>query len=321
MSMNNPGEQVANTVVAMGNKNREIARQNSSSEVSVAGWLQEWQAFLRIRILFSIIATMVTAAALAAESAGVDTAIAAKLVSLIAIIVGAVIFNQVLESESDRLMPRTSRRPVAAGRIRRSWATVLGAVLTLMGTLGLLVSGDVVLFVLGLAAWALYVIVYTPLKKKTSWQTPIGAVVGAAPVILGAGLVNGYHVPQVWTLFMLILFWQFPHAMAIATLYQDQFAQAGIRVAPVADPSGRLMRVYTVAGLAGLQLCVIGSVIWGAINAAMAGLLTAGTIYLTFPTIAFLRSPDQFHSRQLLRHTLVYLFLLILVFAVFRWFH
>jgi protoheme IX farnesyltransferase len=304
----------------MGNKNRELARQDSSSEGSVVGWLQECQAFLRVRILFSIVATMVTAAALAAKFAGVDTALAAKLVSLIGIIVGAVILNQVIESESDRLMPRTSRRPIPAGKIRRSWAAVLGALLTLLGALGLLASGDVVLTVLGLAAWGLYVIVYTPFKKKTSWQTPIGAIVGAAPVMLGAGLVDGYHVPQVWTLFTLIFFWQFPHAMAIAMLYQEQFAQAGIRVAPVADPSGRLMRVYTVAGLVGLQLCVIGSVVWGAINPAMAGLLTAGTIYLTVPTIAFLRKPDQSNSRQLLRHTLVYLFLLILIFAVFRWF-
>ncbi|MEJ5340789.1 MAG: protoheme IX farnesyltransferase [Thermogutta sp.] len=319
--MSNPGERLANTVVAMGDKSRELARQNSASEVSIVGWLREWGAFLRVRILFSIVATMVTGAALAAESAGVDGTIAAKLVFLIGIIVGAVILNQVIESESDRLMPRTSRRPIPAGRMRRSWAAVAGAVLTLAGTLGLLASGDIMLTVLGLAAWALYVAIYTPLKKKTSWQTPIGAVVGAAPVVLGAGLVDGYHVPQVWTLFTLIFFWQFPHAMAIATIYRDQFSQAGIQVAPVADPSGRLMRLYTLAGLAGLQLCVIGSVIWGGINPLMAVLLTIGTVYLTLPTLTFLRDPNQSSGRRLMRHTLVYLFLLILAFAVFRWFH
>ena len=90
--------------------------------------------------------------------------------------------------------------------------------------------------------------IYTPLKSRSVWQTPIGAVAGAMPVLLGAAAVGALARPVAWTLFGVVFFWQFPHSMAIAWLYREQFALAEVKLATVVDPSGRAAGWLAVGG-------------------------------------------------------------------------
>jgi protoheme IX farnesyltransferase len=161
--------------------------------------------------------------------------------------------------------------------------------------------------VLAVFSWAVYVTVYTPLKSSTPWQTPIGAVAGAMPMLLGAAVAGGPCSPTAWTLFGIVFFWQFPHAMAIAWLYRDQFAEADVKLATVLDPSGRQAAVLAVAGA--VVLWPLGAIPrwtvptgWGYAICA----LCLGAGYLA-ASVAFFLHRDDRTARRLLRASLVYL--------------
>ncbi len=156
-------------------------------------------------------------------------------------------------------------------------------------------------------SWFLYAGVYTSLKPVSVWQTPIGALSGAAPILLGAEAAGGLMHPNAWFFFAFLYLWQFPHAMAIASLYRDQFAQANVRVAPVADPSGRttvLMALGGAIALSGL------SIVW----AGSAGMPAWATVVITGSSFAnllvalrFALRPEETAARILLRATVLHL--------------
>jgi protoheme IX farnesyltransferase len=152
---------------------------------------------------------------------------------------GSSALNQVAEADVDALMVRTARRPLPAGRLTRSASAAFAA------TLGALGTGYLAAFVnpltAGLAAATLgsYVLVYTPLKRRTSLSTLVGAVPGALP-ILGGWTATGtaLGVPA-WSLFGIMFLWQLPHFLALAWLFRDDYARAGLRILSVGDHDGR----------------------------------------------------------------------------------
>lgn len=301
-------------------RDREPVRPTPCRVASCGARWREWESFLRLRILASIIATMVTAIALAAERPPFTPDVLVKLASLVLIIIGAIIANQVLESDSDRLMPRTSYRPVAAGTINPGLALLLVIFATGIGFSILCFLHAWSLVVLSACSWILYVAVYTPVKRVSMLQTPIGAIVGATPVIMGAGILGQYFTPLTWILFAMMFFWQFPHAMAIAHLYRQEFSQAGIRVAPVADPSGRTTALFVVSGVVGLVATSVAAAVMGFIRIEIAVGLLLVTVYpLGYRCWQFLRNPSDTTSRGLLRATLVHLFSMMGVFFVCKW--
>jgi protoheme IX farnesyltransferase len=92
---------------------------------------------------------------------------------------------------------------------------------------------------LGLATWVIYVWIYTPLKSRTSLNTPVGAVAGAIPILMGWTAGGAALDLRAFVLFSIVFLWQFPHFMAIAWIYRHQYAQAGLKMSPVVDPTGR----------------------------------------------------------------------------------
>lgn len=154
-----------------------------------------------------------------------------------ALLVGAVaasasVFNQILERVTDRLMLRTADRPLVTGRISVRDATLFAAALALVGTVGLSLRFNVLAALLGLSTLLSYVLVYTPLKRHTSFNTVIGAVPGAMPPLLGAVALAGTPGPWGWTLFAIVFVWQFPHFFAIAWLYREDYRRAGMQMLP-----------------------------------------------------------------------------------------
>jgi len=158
-------------------------------------------------------------------------------VALAALFVGLVgasssVFNQVIERDTDRLMPRTANRPLPAGRMSVRDAVLFGAVLGLSGVAGLAACFQPLSALLALSTLAVYVLVYTPLKRFTSLNTVVGALPGAMPPLLGFVALAGRPGPWGWLLFAIVFAWQFPHFFAIAWLYQDQYRRAGMRMLP-----------------------------------------------------------------------------------------
>jgi heme o synthase len=140
--------------------------------------------------------------------------------------------NQVIERRYDALMRRTARRPVAAGRIEPSRAFTFGLLLTTVGAIDLAVEVNALSSILALLTMASYLFVYTPLKRKTPLCTVIGALPGAAPPLIGWAAATGSLGLDAGLLYAIVFLWQFPHFMAIAWMYREDYDRAGYRVLP-----------------------------------------------------------------------------------------
>jgi len=222
------------------------------------------------------------------------------------VIIGAIALNASLEQSSDAKMMRTAKRPVPAGRLPRRQVIWFGAVTSALGFVYLAAWVNGWIVGLALLSWVIYVWVYTPLKMLTAWQTPIGAIAGAMPVLLGSAAAGEPLNATALALFGTVYFWQFPHSMAIAWLYRHDFAAADLRVATVADPSGRSAARLAVFGAAALIPVSLVPVFVGAVGWAYGGVaIMLGLAYL-LPSLGFWVCRDDASARTLLRVSFAY---------------
>lgn len=220
---------------------------------------------------------------------------------------GASALNQVLERDTDSRMRRTENRPLPAGRLSVSEATVFGFGLGAVGLNYLCVLVNPITGLVGAITLFLYAFVYTPLKRLTSLNTLVGAIPGALPPVMGWTAVRGSLDGEAWVLFWILFVWQFPHFLAIAWLYRTDYANAGLRMLPVVDRAGgmtgRQMVGYT---LALIPVSLAPSVVGMAGNAYFFGALSLGLAFLGF-AIAFALTATPQRARNMIRASLVYL--------------
>ena len=164
---------------------------------------------------------------------------------------GTAALNHYLEREHDGKMRRTAHRPLPAGRLRAQEVLAFGVSLSIAGVLYLALVVNWLTSALGLATLLSYLLVYTPLKRKTTWATFVGAFPGAAPVLMGWSAMQGSLGVEAWALYALLFVWQFPHFLAIAWMYREDYARAGMLMLPAEDPKGdvafRQILGYSVA--------------------------------------------------------------------------
>ena len=152
---------------------------------------------------------------------------------------GAGALNQLQEREVDRLMTRTRARPVAADRMSLGEGASIAAGLTAAGAVLLWFGANALAALVALTTLVCYVAVYTPLKRRTSLATIVGAVPGALPPLVGWAAARGsLDTLAPWSLFLVMFFWQLPHFLAIAWMYRDDYARARLPMLPVVDPTG-----------------------------------------------------------------------------------
>ena len=229
--------------------------------------------------------------------------------------------NQLVERELDASMPRTSRRPLPSGRLSVGFVVGFALATGFAGLAHLLAFTDPITALLGAATWVLYVVVYTPLKTKTSLNTAVGAVGGAMPVVLGWHAVGGAWDARLLALFSLLFLWQFPHFMAIAWLYRSDYSRAGMKMLTVVDPSGQragVQAVIAAAALIPVSLFPILSVpgFGSVIYLLVAVLLGSGQLALS---VSFFRNRDEKTARRLLRASLIYLPAILLLLVLHPW--
>jgi protoheme IX farnesyltransferase len=165
---------------------------------------------------------------------------------------GTAALNHYIERDSDRYMRRTASRPLPSGVLQPQEALVFGVALSVAGALDLYFTAGPLACGLGVATCLSYLLAYTPLKKRTVWATFVGAFPGAIPPMIGWVAATGSLDRGAWILFGILFFWQFPHFHAIAWMYREDYARAGIQMLPVVDPEGkRTYRqiVFTAAAL------------------------------------------------------------------------
>lgn len=151
---------------------------------------------------------------------------------------GTATLNQWYEHDADARMNRTSQRPIPAGKVTPRNALLFGIALLAAGELQLGLGVNALTAWLGLFTVASYLCLYTPMKQRTWWSTTVGAFPGAMPPLLGFAAARGALTIDAWILFAIIFLWQFPHFYAIAWMYRDDYAKAGIRMLPVVEPDG-----------------------------------------------------------------------------------
>jgi protoheme IX farnesyltransferase len=151
---------------------------------------------------------------------------------------GTSALNHYIERASDAHMRRTASRPLPTGQLRPRDAAIFGCVLVVIGTTYLALVAGPLASSLGLLTSVSYLALYTPLKKRTTLATAVGAIPGAMPPLIGWVAARGSLSKEAWLLFAIMVLWQFPHFMAIAWMYREDYARAGIKMLPVIDPKG-----------------------------------------------------------------------------------
>jgi protoheme IX farnesyltransferase len=151
---------------------------------------------------------------------------------------GTFTLNQWYEREADSFMNRTRQRPLPTGRISPRQALIFGLILSVVGFADLYLGANPLTAWLGLFTEASYLGLYTPLKQLTWHSTTVGAIPGAMPPLLGFAAAAGTLTWEAWALYAILFIWQFPHFYAIAWMYREDYAKAGIRMLPVVEPDG-----------------------------------------------------------------------------------
>jgi protoheme IX farnesyltransferase len=170
---------------------------------------------------------------------------------------GTAALNQYIERDIDAVMRRTASRPLPTGQLEPRQVLVFGLAAIILGTAWLAIAVNALSSGLALATCLLYLCLYTPLKKRTTFATAVGAVPGAIPPLIGWAAAHGSLSVGAWILFAIVFFWQFPHFMAIAWMYREDYARGGIRMLPVVDPTGDAtfhQIVFTSAILVGVSI-------------------------------------------------------------------
>jgi protoheme IX farnesyltransferase len=227
---------------------------------------------------------------------------------------GAGALNQFLEYRFDARMRRTSRRPIAAGRLRPSAALWFGTLLSAFGATYLVVAVNSQARLLAVITLVAYLFMYTPLKRKTPLSTVAGALPGAVPPLIGWVAAGGSIAsPKAWILYSLLFLWQFPHFMAIAWMYREDYARAGYRLLPQQHDHTFVAWFTAVPSLALLVVSVLA--VDGTLQCAFTVVLGLGLLYYAARLILF---PSGMAARQLLKASIIYLPLEFLILIVGR---
>jgi protoheme IX farnesyltransferase len=201
--------------------------------------IHDYVALAKPRLNVLVVATSAAGYYLGATNRPDLQAMAMAVAGTALVASGAAVLNQVYERDTDALMRRTRLRPLPDGRVPPSDARMFGIALSTIGLAVLAVGANALAAALAVATLVVYLIVYTPMKRRSPWATLVGAVPGALPPLIGWAASHGSVSAGGAALFAIVFLWQIPHFMAIAWLYRDDYGKAGFPMLPVIEPDGR----------------------------------------------------------------------------------
>ncbi|MDA8908781.1 heme o synthase [bacterium] len=242
------------------------------------------------------------------------------LVGTILAAFGASVFNQLMEVDTDKLMSRTSDRPLPSNRMPKPLAFILGWLLSAFGLIHLGVMVNVMAAAMGAATLITYLFIYTPMKRVSTFNTVVGAVSGALPPLIGwAGGGGALLSFGALFLFLLLFLWQMPHFAAINWMYREEYSKGGFKMWSSNDDSGA--KTAKIAVFFSLLIVLFGILfplltpvlaIWGALPCGIPG------VVMLLLALKFQRSGTREDARRLFFYTLLYLPLM-MVFAYLAW--
>ena len=231
---------------------------------------------------------------------------------------GTLALNQYLERDTDALMERTRRRPLPDGRVQPREALWFGLAIVLGGLIYLALAVNVLSSLVTAFITLSYLVLYTPMKPRSSLCMLVGAVPGALPPVIGWVAARGSLDLTAWVVFAIMFLWQVPHTLAIARLYCTDYAKAGIQFLPVIEPDGESTNRQIVSHSAALLAVSLLPTLLGAAGAVyFAVAFILGVVFLVFGIRLVMQSTLK-RARQLLFASLIYLPVLLLVMALDR---
>ena len=229
---------------------------------------------------------------------------------------GSSALNQFMEKEEDARMPRTAGRPIPAGRVSPPAVMLIGVTLSIAGIAILTLTVNLHAGFLAALTLAVYLFLYTPLKRINTLSTLAGAIAGALPPVIGWAAAGGGNEPMAWTMFFVLFLWQIPHFLAIAWKYREQYGAAGFPMYAVLDPTGRATGATSVAYVVALVPVSLMPVLLGAtgvLYALCAAILGLGLLWLAYRLYA---RPTRERATGLFLASIAYLpILLVLMIA------
>ena len=280
-----------------------------------SAWSDYW-ALTKPEINILIAITTAVAFCMAAPSSLRWISLLNSVLGTVLVASGAATLNQWMERRFDAQMRRTARRPIAAGRIGPGRALTFGGVLSLVGIAYLLVAANALAALLAAMTLASYLFIYTPLKRRTSLCTLIGAIPGAMPPLIGWAAARGSLSTDAWLLFAIVFLWQFPHFMAIAWMYREDYDRAGYKVLPQNRARVPVVILQTLVPLIAL---VFVSLVPGPTDTAgvfrTGGLALLGLGFLAYG-LQFVSRRSGSSARRLLFASILYLPTVLLVLSL-----
>ena len=265
------------------------------------------------RITFLIVLTSAAGFALGSRGRLDYVALLSALFGIGLLSSGIATLNQYAERDLDGLMRRTANRPLPAGKLAPWEALAFGAGITIAAEAYLLIFVNPLSALLGLSVIAGYLFAYTPLKTRTTLSTWVGAFPGAVPPLIGWTAARGSISLEGWVLFAILFLWQFPHFLAIAWMYREDYSRAGILMLPVVEPDGRVTAqqivIYTLM-LLPVSLLPVALGMSGRIY--LYGAIVLGLLFL-YSSLRAAFSMSRQQARRLLLASVLYLPLLFIL--------
>jgi protoheme IX farnesyltransferase len=282
------------------------------------GSLADYLALTKPRLNFLVVATSAAGYYLGGPAHPDAVSMTQAVAGTALVAGGAAVLNQLYERETDALMRRTRHRPLPDGRVAPGDARTFGLALSLGGLLLLAVRANWLSAGLALVTLVVYLIVYTPMKRRTSLSTLVGAVPGALPALIGWTASHGSIALGGATLFAIVFLWQIPHFMAIAWMYREDYGKAGFPMLPVIDPEGRRAGRQAVVYAAALVPVSLMPTLAGIAGVVYFGSALALGIGLLLLAARFAATRSDSAARALFFGSIIYLPLIWLVMIVDR---
>jgi len=271
---------------------------------------EKWQDYLELtkpRIVALVLVTATIGYYLGAKGISSWSTLFFLLFGVGATGAGSAVLNHLIERDLDLKMKRTAKRPIPAGRISLAEAYFFGVFLTLIGVVVLYIKINILVSFLSLLTVFLYVLVYTPMKKVSWWNTTIGAFPGALPILGGWAAATGTLDFKAGVLFLILFLWQHPHFYAIAWMCKEDYKKAGFQMLPCLEEDGaRTVQQIKWTALLLIPVSIAPSFIGLSGKLYMVGAFIAG-FFLYRVAQTFNASKSHEDARKLLKATVVYL--------------
>jgi protoheme IX farnesyltransferase len=264
------------------NHGRHAMSSNPRAE-AIAGYDKPWAYVVLTKpdVTFLVVITTVAGFYLGSTGPMEWTRLMNTLCGTLLVAGGTAALNQYVERHMDSVMRRTASRPLPLGILQPKEVLLFGVATIVAGTIWLALAVNALAAFIALATSVSYLGAYTPLKTRTTLATAVGAIPGALPPLIGWAAATGTLSVGAWILFAILFFWQFPHFMAIAWMYREDYGRAGILMLPVVDRSGdRTFRLIIATSAILIPVSVLPAVLGMATINYFYGALILGLLLL-----------------------------------------